>query len=488
MSSTVSAVPSPQRIGVIGAGLVGLALAHKLQLLAPGAEVTVIDKEPAVGRHQSGHNSGVVHAGLYYPPGSLKARLCLDGRAQLQEFCSEHGIAYEACGKLVIAATRSELDALAEIERRSLANGVPGLRRIEGSAIADLEPHAVGVAALHSPATAIVDYPAVARQLAASVTAAGGRLVLGYPVGAIAPGPGGTVVVSAAPASTRHWRARAGDAPAVPAGGRRWRAQAGTAQAGPPGLGPAGASAAPAGPPGLGPAGAGAAQAGPPGLDPSGAGDGDLARPPMTFDRVAICAGLHADRLARMAGDSAGPAIVPFRGDYRLLVPGRRHLVKGLIYPVPDPRYPFLGVHFTRRVDGTVDIGPNAVLAFAREGYRARDVALADLRELLSWPGFAPMARRHWRTGLGEMARAATDRGFIAAARRFVPELRPADVEPGESGVRAQALDVDGTLVDDFRIGRVGPVTAVRNAPSPAATSCLAIADHLAAGVLGAEP
>lgn len=439
MSGTVSAVPTPQRIGVIGAGLVGLALAYKLQVLAPGAEVTVIDKEAAVGHHQSGHNSGVVHAGLYYPPGSLKARLCLDGRAQLRDFCTEHGIAYEPCGKLVIAATRSELDALAEIERRSLANGVPGLRRIEGSDIADLEPHAVGVAALHSPATAIVDFPAVARQLAACVTAAGGRIVLGYRVGGIAPGPGGTVEVSAAPAGGRRARARAGAGAALPPASLR-----------------------------------------------AVAGSGGMERAPMTFDRVAICAGLHADRLARMAGDSSGPAIVPFRGDYRLLVAGRRHLVRGLIYPVPDPRYPFLGVHFTRRVDGTVDIGPNAVLAFSREGYRARDVAFGDLRELLSWPGFAPMARRHWRTGLGEMARAATDRGFIAAARRFVPELRPSDVEPGESGVRAQALDADGTLVDDFRIGRVGPVTAVRNAPSPAATSCLAIADHLAADVLGA--
>ncbi|HET9075382.1 MAG TPA: L-2-hydroxyglutarate oxidase [Acidimicrobiales bacterium] len=392
-----------ERYAVVGAGIVGLATARELARRRPGARVTVIDKEPEVGRHQTSHNSGVVHAGLYYPPGSLKARLCARGRTLLERYCERSGLPFDECGKVVVARHDGELAALADIESRARANRVPGLRRIDGPALAEVEPHARGVAALHSPRTAIVDFGLVARHLAADGDARL-DLQLGFEVTGVSV-RGREVVVS----------------------------------------GPAG-------------------------------------RNPVVADRVVLCAGLHSDRVARLAGATAVPRIVAFRGEYWRLVPSRAALVRGLIYPVPDPRYPFLGVHFTRRVDGSVDLGPNAVLALAREGYRRRDVEAAGLAGDLLSPAVLRMARANWRAGLHEMAGSLSKRVFVARAATLVPDITASDVERSPAGVRAQAVDPDGSLVDDFRIATVGPdgrVLAVVNAPSPAATSSLAIAEHI---------
>lgn len=398
-----------ERVGVVGAGIVGLAVARRVTQVLPGVHVTVLDKEPQVAAHQTGHNSGVVHAGLYYPPGSLKATLCRRGVALLREFCAEHGVPYVEAGKLVVAVDDSERPALERIRERAVANGVPGLVALDAAGLRDIEPHAAGVAALHSPRTAITDFVAVSRALAAQVRAAGGDVLLGRAVRRV----------------TRD-------------GGR---IQVHTERTGP---GPAAPDA------------------------------------PVVVDRLVVCAGLQSDDVARLAGDVAAPAIVPFRGEYWTLRPERTDLVRGLIYPVPDPAYPFLGVHFTRRVDGRVDVGPNAVLALAKEGYRRRDVSPAELAATLRWPGFRALARTHWRMGLGELAGSASRAVFMRRAQRYVPAVRPRDVVRAPAGVRAQAVDADGSLVDDFRISVLGPVLAVRNAPSPAATSSLAIAEHVA--------
>jgi len=397
------------RVGVVGAGILGLAVARRITEVLPDATVTVLDKEDRVAAHQTGHNSGVAHAGLYYPPGSLKARLCRRGIGLLKDYCAERGLPYEECGKLVVARTSDEVGRLGEIERRATANGVPGLRRLGPAGLREIEPFAVGVAALHSPGTAIVDFPAVARAYADDVIKAGGSIRLAHDVAGIRQRAG---VVQVA--------ARVADGVRV-----------------------------------------------------------------LAFDRLVVCAGLQSDRVARLAGDAAGPVIVPFRGEYFRLRAERTDLVRGLIYPVPDPRYPFLGVHFTRRVDGGVDIGPNAVLALAREGYRRRDVRPADILEILRWPGMRPLVMAHWRMGLKEMRGSLSTRAFVAEAATFVPSLTTADVEPAPAGVRAQAVDADGSLVDDFRIGRIGPIVTVRNAPSPAATSSLAIAEHVVDQVSG---
>lgn len=387
------------QVGVVGAGILGLAIARRLAETRPDAKVTVLDKEDRVAAHQTGHNSGVAHAGLYYAPGSLKAALCRRGIGLLKEYCADRNLPYEECGKVVVARDATELAALDDIERRAAANGVPGLRRLGAGELREIEPHVAGVAGLHSPTTAIVDFPAIARAFADDVAKAGGEVRLGFEVVRVG---------------------RAGDRVTV------------------------------------------------------GSPHEELA-----FDRLVVCAGLQSDRVARLAGDTPDPVIIPFRGEYYRLVPSRTDLVRGLIYPVPDPRYPFLGVHFTRRVDGAVDVGPNAVLALAREGYRRRDVHPADLWETVRRPGFRHLARRHWRTGAKELYGSAVKRAFVAEARGFVPELTAADVVPAPAGVRAQAVDPDGSLVDDFRIGRIGPIVTVRNAPSPAATSSLAIAEHV---------
>jgi L-2-hydroxyglutarate oxidase LhgO len=392
--------------GVVGAGILGLAIARRLLELVPESTVTVLEKEQRVAAHQTGHNSGVVHAGLYYAPGSLKATLCRRGMTLLHELCAARGLPYDECGKLVVARDEREAGRLRDIEGRATANGVPGLRWIEGAALREIEPNVTGVAALHSPHTAIVDFAAIARELASDVTAERGTLLLGHEVTAIAPGRGEVRVTANGGAE-------------------------------------------------------------------------------FAFDRLVLCAGLHADRVAQLAGDEAGPAIIPFRGEYLQLKPERSHLVRGLIYPVPDPALPFLGVHFTRRVDGTVDVGPNAVLALAREGYRRTDVALADLRDTIRWPGFRRLVRRQWRTGVRELHGSLSRRAFLREARGFIPAIGPADVQPAPAGVRAQAVDRDGSLVDDFRVSQLERVVAVRNAPSPAATSSLAIAEHVAGLVLG---
>jgi L-2-hydroxyglutarate oxidase LhgO len=391
-------------VAVVGGGIIGAAVARRLLQVEPDATVTIYEKEPALAQHQTGHNSGVVHAGLYYAPGSLKAELCRRGRSMLASFCAEQNLPYDECGKVVVALDESELAGLDEIERRSRANAVPGLRRLSAGELNEVEPHVRGVAALHSPHTAITDFAAVTRALADDARASGAAVRLGTAVTAV-----------------RH----RGDEVLV-----------GTSEGWVP------------------------------------------------VDRVIVCAGLHVDRVASLAGDDPDPRIVPFRGEYYLLRPQSRDLVRGLVYPVPDPRYPFLGVHLTRRIDGEVMVGPNAVLALAREGYGWSDVALRDLWATLAWPGFRTFARRHWRTGVVEMRGSLSRRAFVAAARRYVPELSTLDVVRGPSGVRAQALGRDGSLVDDFRLTRTGRVVSVRNAPSPAATSSLAIAERVVAMAL----
>lgn len=391
---------SPGTIGVIGAGIVGLAIARRLQQVRPGAWVTVLEKEAAVALHQTGHNSGVVHAGLYYQPGSLKAELCRRGANLLRSYCDERDLPFEACGKLVVAANEDEVPALKEIQRRAELNQVPGLRWLDAQEIISIEPSARGFAALHSPATAITDFVAISGSLAADVRSAGGEVRLSTEVIRLRPVLNGVQVIT---------------------------------------------------------------------------GSGDDLR----FDYLVLCAGLQSDRLASTAGDGREPTILPFRGEYLKLIPERAGLLRGLIYPVPDPGYPFLGVHFTRRVDGSVDVGPNAVLATAREGYRRRDVSLADLRDIFGYPGFWRVAKQHWRMGITEVAGSASIRVFVNRAKVYVPALEIGDVVRGGAGVRAQAVDRSGSLVDDFRIHRLGRVTALRNAPSPAATSALAIAEHV---------
>ena len=387
-------------VGVVGGGIVGVALARHLAGLGRDVAVTVLEKEPDLAMHQTGRNSGVVHAGLYYPPGSLKARLCRRGVELLSAFCAANGLTYDRCGKVVVALDQTELGRLESIHQRAVANGVPGVRMVGGDELRQLEPHVEGIAALHSPTTAVVDFGAVTRRLAADAAAMGAEIRTGVPVRRITQDGAGVI---------------------VEAGGER-----------------------------------------------------------LAFDELVICGGLHTDRLARLAGHDGDPRVVPFRGEYYELAPGRRDLVNGLVYPVPDPRYPFLGVHLTRRVDGGVLVGPNAVLALAREGYRWRDLRPGDLAETLAWPGFRRMAARHWRTGAREVVGSLSRRAFCDAARRYVPELQPADLLRARSGVRAQAVARDGTLVDDFRISRQGRVVAIRNAPSPAATSSMAIAEHIA--------
>jgi L-2-hydroxyglutarate oxidase LhgO len=387
---------------IVGGGILGLATARLLALERPDAQVTVLEKEAAVGLHQTSHNSGVVHAGLYYQPGSLKARLCRRGVGLLRAFCIERGLPYDECGKLVVAVDERELPRLDGLEQRARANGVRGLRRLDAAALRDIEPHAGAIAALHSPETAITDFHRVATAFADDVTARGGGVRTGAAVARVRAGHGSAVVELR---------------------------------------------------------------------------DGSE----LLADHAIVCAGLHSDRLARASGEPAEPRIIPFRGEYWRLRDERCDLVKGLIYPVPDPSLPFLGVHLTRKVDGSVWIGPNAILGLAREGYRRGAFRLRDVGETLAWPGTPRLMRRHWRAGAAEIARAASKRMFIREARRYVPGLGCDDAIRAPAGVRAQAVDRDGSLVDDFRLRGNGRVTWVRNAPSPAATSSMAIAEEIVA-------
>jgi L-2-hydroxyglutarate oxidase LhgO len=386
-------------VGIVGAGLVGLATAR--QLAQSGLAVLVWEKEAAVALHQSGRNSGVAHAGIYYLPGSAKAKNCRRGVELLRPYCAEHGLPWDERGKLVVARDEVETQRLREIERRSQANGVPGVRWLDGPDIRALEPDVAGVAALLSPTTAIVDFPGIARAFAADVTETGGQILTNTPVTAV----------------RRH-----GDSVQV--------------------------------------------------VTPDGT---------HTVSRLVICAGLQTDLVARAAGDETAPEIVPFRGEYLRLRPKLRDRVHHLIYPVPDPAYPFLGVHLTPRIDGEVDLGPNAVLALAREGYRWRDVSADQLARLARSAAFRRLARQNWRAGLREIRGSLSRRAFLAEARSYLPWLESGHVVPAPAGVRAQAVDPDGSLVDDFRIHRIGPVVAIRNAPSPAATSSMAIAEQIVA-------
>jgi L-2-hydroxyglutarate oxidase LhgO len=391
------------RVAVVGGGIVGVAVAREILNRQPGVEVTLFEKENRLASHQTGRNSGVVHAGLYYQPGSAKALLCRRGVGLLEEYCAQRGIRRIACGKVLVALNDVERARLAGIEKQALANGVPGVRVIGPEELRELEPHVRGVAALHSPSTSIVDFAEVTRALAGDATAAGAKVLLGHEVVGLRV-CGAEVLVTARTAG----------------------------------------------------------------------GDEETA-----FDQVVACGGLQSDRLAELAGDGSDPVIMPFRGEYYALKPERRGLVNGLVYPVPDPRYPFLGVHITPRVDGEVLIGPNAVLALAREGYTWRTFSISDLAEVAGTPAFWRFARKHWRTGIAEMYGSLSKRRFVAAARAYVPDLRVDDVVPGTAGIRAQALDADGGLVDDFRISIRDRIVVLRNAPSPAATSALAIAEHI---------
>jgi len=390
---------------VIGGGIVGLATAYRLLERRPDLRLTLVEKEAELATHQTGHNSGVVHAGLYYAPGSLKARLCREGKADLEAFAEAHGIPFERCGKLVVALGESELPRLTALRERAVANGVPGLQEVGVERIREIEPHAAGITGLWSPSTGIVDFRLVALALADEIRALGAEIVTSWPASTIEPRGPGMVV-----------------------GGPH--------------------------------------------------GDERVA------SLVVACAELQADRVARLTGDDADPRIVPFRGDYYTLDAAARGLVRGLIYPVPDPRFPFLGAHLTRRIDGSVWAGPNAVLAFAREGYRRRDVRLRELLSTLGDRGFQRLATRYLRTGLAEMWRDWWKPAFVRELQRYVPAIRAEQLRFGPSGVRAQALSRDGTLVDDFSLGGRGRVIHVRNAPSPAATSSLAIGRVLAATVL----
>jgi (S)-2-hydroxyglutarate dehydrogenase len=387
-------------LAVVGGGIVGLAAARELARRHPRASVCVLEREPALAAHQTGHSSGVIHAGIYYEPGSLKARLCVEGARELYEYCADRGIAHERCGKVILATGAGELGRLEELERRGRANGVRGLRRLGQAELAELEPHARALAALHSPDTGIVDFPAVARAYAHDVLEAGGAVVTGCGVTQVLPGRG----------SLRLIHAR------------------------------------------------GACEA----------------------THAIFCAGMWADRMARAAGAQADPRIVPFRGAYLRLARSRRHLVRSLIYPVPDPSLPFLGLHLTRDIDGDVLLGPTALIAGARDAYRAGRLRGRDLLETVAWPGTWRLIARWWPTGLGELRRAVRRSAFVDAAARYVPEIAPADTEPAFAGLRAQALGRDGRLLDDFLFSRTERAVHVRNAPSPAATSSLAIARHIA--------
>jgi 2-hydroxyglutarate dehydrogenase len=390
---------------VVGGGILGLASARELIARRPGARLALFEREPQLAAHQTGRSSGVVHAGVYYEPGSLKARLCVAGAAQLREYCEPREIPFRADGKLILATEESELSRLDSLERRGRANGVPGLRRVAPDQIGDIEPHARGIAALHSPSTAVVDFAAVARAFATDVLDRGGTIHTGCPaLGS---------EVRKGKISIRH---------------------------------------------------------------PNG-----TTRAPLAL----FCAGLWSDRLAVADGAPDDPRIVPFRGAYLKLRGQARSLIRGNVYPVPDPGLPFLGAHLTRTIEGEVLLGPSALIAPARDAYRLSAIRAHDLVETVAWPGTWRLAVRHRRAALAELRHALSRRSFAAAAARLVPELRAADTEPGPVGIRAQALARDGRLVDDFVIHRTERAVHVRNAPSPAATSALPLAELIADQVDG---
>ncbi len=385
-------------VAVVGGGIVGLSAARELLRRQPGLSLALLEKEERVGQQQTGHGSGVIHSGLYYEPGSLKARLCVEGAASMYAYCADRSIPVERCGKVVVATDPAELPVLTELFRRGRANGVADLELVGPERLREIEPHCEGRQAIWSPSTGIVDFARVARSLADDVRVAGGEVLTGRTVTALS-GTAGPVIV-------------------------------------------------------------------------------ETSRGDFAARRVLTCAGLYADRVARLSGASVAPTIVPFRGSYWQLRPASRHLVRNLVYPVPDPTFPFLGMHFTRRIgDGAVWLGPNAVLSLSREGYRRRDVRPRDVAQTLGDEGFRQLVKRYWKAGAAEVVRDLSLRLVAASASRLVPELTVRDIEPGPSGVRAQALRQDGSLLDDFLVDVQGArLMHVRNAPSPAATASLAIA------------
>lgn len=386
-------------IVIVGAGIVGLATALDLTRRFRSS-VTVIEAENDIAQHQTGHNSGVIHSGLYYKPGSEKARNCTVGREAMYRFCVEHGITHERCGKIVVATEERELPALDELYRRGVANGLAGIRRLSADELRELEPHVAGIAGLHVPETGIIDYKDVARKYAELIQSLGGQLLTTARLKGVTHRADGLVLETT---------------------------------------------------------------------------QGEIAA-----KQLINCGGLQSDRVARLCGIEPGVQIIPFRGEYYALVPQKRHLVKNLIYPVPDPRFPFLGVHFTRTVHGEVDAGPNAVLAFRREGYNRWDISAHDMWQLLRFPGFWKMASKYWQTGAGEMLRSLSKKRFYDSLRRLIPELKMNDIHPFGSGVRAQAVEASGALVDDFRIIQSERMIHVLNAPSPAATASLSIGHSIA--------
>jgi len=380
---------------VVGGGIVGLSVAMHFSRVFPGLRLLLVEKEESVAQHQSGHNSGVIHSGIYYKPGSLKARLCVEGAAAMCAFCREYGIPYEICGKLIVATSDAEVPRLHSLLERGRANGLAGLKLVEHEQAREIEPHCGGGAWLFVPGTGITDYTKVCEKYAELITAQGGSVRTSTEVKGIVQRAEETVI--------------------------------------------------------------------------------ETTRGSFSTRYVINCAGLHSDRVSRMAGATPAVEIVPFRGEYYDLVPERRHLVKGLIYPVPDLRFPFLGVHFTRRIGGDVDAGPNAVLAFKREGYRKTDFNLRDVSETFAYPGFWKMAAKYWRSGAAEFYRSVHKSAFVQALQKLVPEIRGSDLVPDGSGVRAQALRPDGSLVDDFQFVCTGNMLHVWNVPSPAATASLPI-------------
>jgi L-2-hydroxyglutarate oxidase LhgO len=396
-----------KRYAVVGGGINGLAVARQLLLDEPGASVTVFEKEGAVAQHQSSHNSGVVHAGLYYEPGGLKARLCRRGVELVRQYCLENAIPYDECGKVVVALDEQELPRLDAIHKKAVANGVPGVRLVGKEELREIEPNCIGIRALHSPHTAIVSYGQVAQRIAREIEERGGSIRLNAPVRRLIE-RGSSVHVE---------------------------------------------------------------------LD---SGEVDERQ----FDYAIACSGLQSDRLAQQSGDEATPRIVPFFGQYYVIDEAFKSHVKGLIYPVPDPRFPFLGVHFTKRIDGQMTIGPNAFISLGRENYDGKRLNLRDIADFLAYPGFWKFASRNLRATLRELKTVASESVFVREAARYVPSLADVAVTPAVRGIRAQAMQSDGALVDDFVIRRQGNVTHIRNAPSPGATSSLAIAEYIVRDVL----
>ena len=391
-------------IAIVGAGIVGLATAMDLVTRRPDLRLVVLEKESAVAAHQTGNNSGVIHAGLYYKPGSLKAQMVVEGARRMVAFCQEHNLPYELCGKVVVATSEQELPRLEELHRRGTANGVPGLVRINAGEITEHEPHAAGLQGLWSPNTGIVDYVAVTKKYAEIVANNGGEIRLNTELLGITETQDGLVLQTT---------------------GQEVQARA-----------------------------------------------------------MINCAGLQSDTVAKMMGSTQGLRIVPFRGEYYKLAPESQRLVRGLIYPVPDPRFPFLGVHYTKKIDGSVEAGPNAVLAFAREGYAKTAFSLGHALSLITFPGFWVMAAKYWRMGFGEMYRSWNKRAFVKALRTLLPDLSMEDVAPGGAGVRAQAMDSKGNLLDDFSFIDSPRAIHVLNAPSPAATSSITIGEAIASKAL----